>query len=74
MPKEKMLLSSNGLSSVRMSKLREFRIIEWNTFEGNRYRLEGMFNSKDSFEFGIFDTQEEAKEFLRGIHERIEGR
>lgn len=74
MPKEKMLWSLNGLNSVRSSKLREFRILEWNTFEGNNYRLEGMFNKNESFEFGIFNTQEEAKSFLVGIHEVIEGR
>lgn len=68
-----MLWSLNGLSSVRSSKLREFRILEWNTFDGNRYCLEGMFNSKDSFELGVFNTQEEAKIFLIGIHQIIEG-
>lgn len=68
-----MLWSLNGLSSVRSSKLREFRILEWNTFNGNHYRLEGMFNSKECFELGIFNTQEEAKIFLIGIHQIIEG-
>jgi len=74
MPKEKMLWSSDQLSSVRSSKLREFRIEEWNTFEGNHFRLVGMFNSKDSFELGVFNTIKEAKEFLKVIHNKIEGR
>jgi len=74
MPKEKMLWSLNGLSSVRSSKLREFRIVEWNTFDGNHYRLEGMFNKSEVFELGIFNTQEEAVKFLLGIHQIIEGR
>lgn len=73
MPKEKMLFSTNGLNSVRSSKLREFRVEEWNTFDGNKFRLVGMFNKTDEFLFGIFDTQEEAKVFLVGIHEKIEG-
>ena len=47
--------------------------MEWNTFEGNHFRLIGMFNSKEDFEFGIFDTIEEAKMFLVGIHQIIEG-
>lgn len=73
MPKEKMLWSSNELSSVRSSKLREFRIQEWNTFEGNHFRLIGMFSKTDSFEFGIFNTVEDAKVFLIEIHDKIEG-
>lgn len=73
MAKEKMLWSLNGKSSVRASKLRSFTILEWNTFEGNQYRLVGMFNSKDDFEFGIFDTEKQAKTFLNGIHKKIEG-
>ncbi len=74
MSKEKMLWSPNNLNSVRSSKLREFRIQEWNTFDGNHYRLIGMFNKNESFELGIFNTIEEAKVFLVGIHEIIEGR
>lgn len=73
MPKEKMLFSINALNSVRSSKLREFRILEWNTFDGNHYRLIGMFNKTDEFEFGIFDTIPEAKLFLLEIHGKIEG-
>ena len=74
MPKEKMLWSLDKLSSVRSSKLRSFRIMEWNTFEGNSFRLIGMFNSKESFEFGVFNTPEDAKTFLEEIHSMIEGR
>ena len=74
MPREKMLWSLDGLSSVRSSKLRSFVIMEWNTFEGNHYRLAGMFNKGESFEFGIFNTPDEAKEFLEIIHSKIEGR
>ncbi len=73
MPKEKMLWSLDKLNSVRSSKLRSFSILEWNTFEGNHYRLVGMFNSKESFELGIFNTVEDAKAFLIGVHEIIEG-
>lgn len=73
MPKEKMLWSSNGLNSVRSSKLREFRIEEINPFEGRCYRLIGMFNKNESFDFGRFDTQDEAKSFLEEIHSKIEG-
>jgi len=73
MAKERMLWSLDGLSSVRSSKLREFRILEWNTFDGNHYRLEGMFNKTEPFVFGIFNTQEEAKIFLLEIHSKIEG-
>jgi len=73
MPKEKMLFSTNGLSSVRSSKLRSFTIQDWNTFNGNHYRLIGLFSKTDEFEFGIFDTVEEAKEYLNNIHSIIEG-
>lgn len=73
MPKEKMLWSLDGLSSVRSSKLRSFTIQEWNTFDGNRYRLVGMFSKNELFEFGIFIKQNDAKLFLIGIHEIIEG-
>lgn len=74
MPKEKMLWSLNELSSVRSSKLREFRVEEINPFTGRCFRLIGTFNSKESFEFGVFDSQEDAKAFLMGIHQIIEGR
>lgn len=73
MPKEKMLWSLDGKSSVRSSKLRAFRIIEWNTFSGNKFKLEGMFGKTDAFEFGIFNKEKDAKKFLIGIHEIIEG-
>ena len=68
-----MLWSLNGKSSVKASKLRSFTITEWNTFEGNSFRLIGIFNGKESFEFGIFPTEEEAVIFLKGIHDKIEG-
>lgn len=68
-----MLLSRDGKSSVRSSKLRSFAVQEWNTFDGNKFRLIGMFNNKDSFEFGVFDTEGEALTFLLLIHEKIEG-
>jgi len=73
MPKERMLWSLDGLSSVRASKLREFRVDGWNTFDGNHFRLTGLFNKNETFEFGIFNTSEEALEFLNGIHNIIEG-
>lgn len=73
MAKEKMLYSLDGLRSVRSSKLREFRIEEWNTFDGIRFALLGMFNKTESFEFGIFLTDDDAKNFLEKIHRKIEG-
>lgn len=73
MPKEKMLWSLNKLSSVRSSKMRSFTIMEWNTFEGNKFRLIGMFSKTDSFEFGIFKKEKDARVFLEEIHNRIEG-
>ena len=73
MPKEKMLFSLNGLNSVRSSKIRSFSIQDWNTFDGNKFRLIGLFNKTDEFEFGIFNTQEDAKTFLLLIHSKIEG-
>lgn len=73
MAKEKMLFSLDRLRSVRSSKLREFKIEEINPFEGRCFGLVGMFNNKESFDFGRFDTQEEAVIFLIGIHQIIEG-
>ena len=73
MPKERMLWSCDGKNSVRSSKLRSFAIIGQNTFNGYNYRLIGMFNKTDDFEFGIFNTEEEAVTFLVGIHKIIEG-
>ena len=74
MAKEIMLYSFDGKRSVRSSKLREFRIDEWNTFGGKRFRLVGVFSSKEFFEFGVFIEEEEAKTFLEVIHDKIEGR
>ena len=74
MPKEKMLWACDGLSSVRSSKLREFRVEEWNTFDGKHFRLAGYYNKTDSFFFGMFNTTKEAKVYLEGIHKIIEGR
>ena len=68
-----MLFSSDGKSSVRSSKLRSFSIQQWNTFDGNKFRLIGIFSGKDSFEFGIFGEEEEAEAFLEQIHFIIEG-
>ncbi|GAI52273.1 unnamed protein product [marine sediment metagenome] len=73
MAKEKMLWSTDGLRSVRASKLREFRIDHLNTFIGERFALIGMFNKTDSFEFGQFLIQEDAKASLMEIHDIIEG-
>lgn len=72
MAKEKMLWSKDGLHSVRSSKLRSFSVEDWNTFAGNKFRLVGNFNKSESFSFGIFDSQDEALNYLVGIHQIIE--
>jgi len=74
MAKEIMLWSKDALHSVRASKMREFSIQVWNTFEGNKFRLIGKFGKTDEFEFGIFDTIPEATSFLLEIHGMIEGK
>lgn len=76
MPKEIMLWSNNHLRSVRSSKLRSFRIKDFVLLgdTNKSYELIGQFNSKEEFSFGMFSTEEEAKDYLVAIHLILEGK
>lgn len=71
--KEKMLWNVNRTQSVKQSKLREFEISRHAFIEtGLEYRVVGWFDKKDFFSFGYFNTNEDALEFLKDLHEEIE--
>lgn len=66
--KEKMLWNVWKDKSVKASKIREFAINPY----GEKWQLRGWFNNHDDFLFGVFDSYEEAREFLEEIHKKIE--
>lgn len=67
---ERMIWNSYGMASVKASAIRQILILP----DGSgcftvRASVEG---DPGGFFFGDFDTQEDAKEFVEGIHRQIE--
>lgn len=67
MAKIKMLLSKDGLKSVAADKIREIDIYEDNRWEKPIWIVRGWFNLNENFEFGEFDSKEEAVKFRNKI-------
>lgn len=72
---EAMLWNVARTESVRASKIRNFGIYpEQVTTTRKASKLLGWYNENEHFYFGFFETEDEARIYLRGLHEQIEGR
>ena len=71
---EAMLWNVEQTESVRASKIRNFGIYKNFPSPSNSRKLLGWFNANESFHFGVFDTEYEARIYLARIHEQIEGK
>lgn len=70
-----MLWNQSKTESVRASKIRSFGIYPEHTIppKNDRYKLLGWYNANEYFYFGFWDTEEEARAYLEGLHKQIEG-
>lgn len=78
-----MLWNIDKTQSVRASRVRNFGIYQEPYIPGSltaiatkgyRFKLLGWFNQNEYFYFGSWDTEEEARAYLEGLHKQIEGR
>lgn len=73
---EKMLWDKEYKACVKASKLREIRIYpnRVSPIDRNKIHTEvmGWFNSNEYFDFGSFDTEQEAETFVIQINKQIE--
>lgn len=68
-----MLWNVERTRSVKASSIREFSITK-SMGKMNSWALNGWYNPNDCFEFGLFDTDGQARAFLEAIHAKIEGK
>lgn len=72
---EAMLWNVDRTESVRASKIRNFGIYQEQVSSVRKgWKLHGWYNANEYFYFGFFETEDEARIYLRGLHEQIEGR
>ncbi len=73
--KEVMLWNADLTASVRATKIRSVSIIENNTLLGVTWVLKGWFSKNDDFEFGIFQTKQQAIDYAKDeLIPKIEGK
>ena len=73
---EKMLWNNNHTESVKASKLRNISIYpDRHTMLGEKLHTEvkGWYNAQEYFDFGWFDTKEQAVYFVEQLNKQIEG-
>lgn len=67
-----MLWNQDKTESVCASRVRSFGIYgEW---DSKGYKLLGWFDKDECFYFGKWETPQQARMFLTGLHKQIEGR
>jgi len=75
MNKEKMLWNRDHTQAVRASKLRCITVYHGRHSELSQKthsEIKGWFNSNEDFDFGWFDTTEEANTFAEALTAKIE--
>jgi len=66
-----MLWDKERLHSVRAAKIREIGIYPSLGALDEGWEVKGWFNSNESFYFGFFPTEDEARFFVDGLHRLI---
>jgi hypothetical protein len=71
-----MLWDKSETASVRASKIRSFTITP--NYPSAHYgdvgwSVRGWYNEDNYFYFGTFETEEEARAYLKAIHDKIQG-
>lgn len=71
-----MLWNQGKTESVRASKIRSFGVYKEasSPFDRERFKLLGWYNANESFYFGCWETEEEARAYLEELHKQIEGK
>lgn len=70
--REKMLWNLDKTGSIKASKIREISILPARMGAGQGFDVKGWINAKEYFHFGCFDQAEDARVFVKGLHEQIE--
>lgn len=67
---QKVAWNKDRTKSVVLSKLKEFTItnMEQQSHMAKPWSVRGWFNQENSFSFGQFETEAEARNFLESIH------
>jgi hypothetical protein len=74
--KDKMLWDKTHTACVRASKIRTIIIYPdrlSTIIDTYHTEVKGWFNENDHFDFGRFETEAEAQQFVKAINEQIEG-
>jgi len=72
MAKDLFLWNKNKTASVRASMIREIHIYRKIGASTDEYfEVTGWFNKEEDFCFGFFETEDEARMFVRGLHRQI---
>ena len=70
--KDKFLWNARGNATTRASRIRNFTI-HWEEYKDTKvFIVTGWFKDDESIKMGIFETEEEAKKYLRELHKQIE--
>ncbi len=63
--------NKNRDASVVLSKIKEFTISE--SLNSSHFVVRGWYNKDNFFNFGEFESKEEARKFLEKIHAQYQG-
>ncbi len=67
--KSKVAWNKDHTRSVVLSKLKEFSIDD--VIYEKRFAVKGWFNKENFFDFGSFDSKEEAELFVEEVHKLL---
>lgn len=73
----KMLWNKDKTASCKAEKIREITIypnvILRKGIEVTTFKVQGWYNSEERFDFGTFEKEDEARDFVQSLHSKIAG-
>lgn len=66
-----MLWNKDKTGSIKGSKIRKITIKYDIEIRSQYYTVKGWYNANESFSFGCFPTEQEAIDFVEGLHEQM---